>query len=69
MISKELIAGICNDVGALFQMSCDDAPGTVMESELFKITAEKIRTEKPELNDSEIFSLIILNYSELIRSQ
>ena len=69
MISQALLAGICHDVGTLFEMSCEHESRTVMESELFKSVAKQIRTEKPQLTDSDIFSLIILNYSELLRDQ
>ncbi len=69
MISQALLAGICDDVGTLFQMSCDHDSQTVIASELFKVTAEKIRTEKPDLSDTEILAGIVTLYSEAIRNQ
>jgi hypothetical protein len=69
MLSQKLLASICEDVGLIYQMSCDSDSQTVIASDLFKKTARKIRTEHPELDDTEILSVMIKVYSEILRDQ
>jgi cytochrome c-type biogenesis protein CcmH/NrfF len=69
MLSEKLIAAICDDVGRIYQLSCETDSEAVIASELFQEVAKKIRREKPGLDDANIFALMLQVYSEVIRNQ
>ena len=69
MISERLVSQICEDVGEIYRMTCDENSQAVMTSSLFQQTAEKIRTEEPLLSNEEILSLMLQVYSNIIKRQ
>lgn len=67
MVSNQLIARICDDVGRIYQLSCDRTAEETIASPLFKTTASIIREELTDATDAEIFAQILQIYSEVIR--
>ena len=67
MLSETLIAKICDDVGRVYQMSCEQKTEAVINSELFQKVARQIREEIPDINDTAVLSQMLRIYSEIIR--
>ncbi len=66
MLREDFLAEICEDVGNIYQLTCERSAEEVIASEQFQKTAAKIKQERPELNDTAILSMLLRIYSETI---